>query len=206
MPRRRDRPGHLARTALARWPALGRRARRMCSRPSAPTPANHGALAALFARSARLNPADAALFDQHPELLCLKKAPRHEQTRVDWVDGVIVAFARLAPCRAGLEVTALFVAPEHQGRGFGRQLIADATRRARLLGAVALEANINPAALAFYVRLGLATIASAMTDAGPVPRMRKELDQPTLPTRAELTAPARRRRRPPRTAPPHRAP
>lgn len=48
----------------------------------------------------------------------------------------------------------LWVLPQHEGRGVGRQLLEHAAQQAASLGATVLEIDSDPHAEAFYLRMG----------------------------------------------------
>ena len=73
------------------------------------------------------------------------------------------------------DVSALFLDPDHRGRGGGRQLVEHARR---LKGPLTVEVNEqNPEAVGFYVALGFGTVGrSPVDDAGrpfPILHMRQ---------------------------------
>ena len=110
---------------------------------------------------ARSNPPDAATLDQHPEL------SGDHATRVPCVKGEIVALLPPRALPAGLEVTALFVAPEHQRQGHGPLLIADAASRAVPSLRWRARHASDPAGLALSGHLGALVVHSTPSDGGP---------------------------------------
>lgn len=67
----------------------------------------------------------------------------------------IVGFYALAPGAEGaMDLEALFVAPSHHGRGYGRALLTHARGTAQALGADRLTVQSDPNADAFYEALG----------------------------------------------------
>jgi putative acetyltransferase len=77
---------------------------------------------------------------------------------LDDEDGVPLGFIGLD----GLKVEALFIDPEHAGKGGGSLLLAHARR---LKGVLAVDVNEqNPAALAFYLARGFSITGRSDTD------------------------------------------
>ena len=71
-------------------------------------------------------------------------------------DASLAAFYGLTP-RAGddaLELEALFVAPDHHGRGYGRALVEHACSTARALGARRITVQSDPNSEGFYEAVG----------------------------------------------------
>jgi phosphinothricin acetyltransferase len=81
-------------------------------------------------------------------------------------DGTVVGFANTGPFRSpdGYELTAeesVYVTPEFQGRGIGRDLLAALIERARAQGLHALMAGIdagNATSLALHAKLGFVEV------------------------------------------------
>jgi ribosomal protein S18 acetylase RimI-like enzyme len=71
-------------------------------------------------------------------------------------DGALLGFYELRAKPPILEH--LWVEPSAHGRGIGRALVEHALRRARTLGAEALEVESEPHAVGFYQRLGFRRI------------------------------------------------
>ena len=150
---------------------------------------------------ARSNPPDAATLDQHPEL------SGDHATRVPCVKGEIVALLPPRALPAGLEVTALFVAPEHQRQGHGPLLIADAASRAvPSLRWRARHASIPPASPCLVTSALSSSTARPATAARPVHGLGARRIGVAHPHLSQFSDSAGRRRRPPRTARPRRAP
>jgi len=76
--------------------------------------------------------------------------------RVINVAGTDVGIMAVVVARDGVTVNQLFLLPEHQGKGIGRQCMVLGMEAARQLGVpVRLRVlKVNPRALAFYQRLG----------------------------------------------------
>ena len=90
-------------------------------------------------------------------------------------DGRILGFATvLAGPGSRAELEDLFVEPELWRRGVGRQLIQEAERRARALGASSLHL-IAGRARAFYAACGFEVIGEAATPLEPAFEMEKPL-------------------------------
>ncbi len=92
-------------------------------------------------------------------------------------------------CEAGTaEVHALFVEPERKGFGVGRALWARLEARAAALGAGRIGVDSDPAAVPFYLRMGMAPAGKAPWGSIPgrqLPRLIKVL--PPSPQAAPLT-------------------
>jgi len=76
------------------------------------------------------------------------------------------------------EIAALYVHPDRQGRGVGRLLWTAMEREARAMGIRSLRLDADPAAEAFYRRLGLVTTGTAPSGSIPgrmLPHMRIDL-------------------------------
>lgn len=78
-------------------------------------------------------------------------------------------------------IEALFIDPDHHGRGGGKMLVAHAQSLAA--GALAVDVNEqNPAALRFYEGLGFSVVGRSPTDAGgrpfPILHMRRATSGP----------------------------
>ncbi|MEM1190471.1 MAG: GNAT family N-acetyltransferase [Pseudomonadota bacterium] len=78
------------------------------------------------------------------------------------------------------ELEALFVEPEHIGRGVGRTLIKDATRRVSALGIKRLIIQSDPHAAQFYIAAGAVEVG--MRESGSVPGRQLPLFEITLAT------------------------
>lgn len=82
-------------------------------------------------------------------------------------------------------IEALFIDPDHQGRGGGRLLVAHAQGLAA--GALAVDVNEqNEAAVRFYEALGFAVVGRSPTDAGgrPFPILHMKRPAPGAPVAA----------------------
>ena len=134
-------------------------------------------LRALFRRSSLSNAADAAALLAHPDAFVL---PDTEvlagRTRVA-VDGagVVVGFATTVGSGEARELEDLFVDPDHQRRGIGAILVADAVALARRDGAVRLEVTGNPHAIRFYTAVGFERVGEVATELGPGIRLHLDL-------------------------------
>jgi len=73
------------------------------------------------------------------------------------VDGVIVAFGQ----RKGEEIRAVYVHPDHTGRGLGRRLMDQLERNARAEGAERLFLNSSLNGEAFYETCGFRRVGEA---------------------------------------------
>lgn len=70
-------------------------------------------------------------------------------------DAGLAGFYALVPIAPdALELDALFVEPRHQGRGWGRALVAHARETARTLGAERIDVQSDPHADGFYEAVG----------------------------------------------------
>jgi GNAT superfamily N-acetyltransferase len=76
------------------------------------------------------------------------------------------------------ELDGLFVEPDQMRAGVGRALIDDAVRIARECGALRIEVDASPQALAFYGAVGFVTTGEARTRFGNAPRMTLDIAQP----------------------------
>jgi len=94
------------------------------------------------------------------------------------------AYATLFLHRHTLRIYSVAVAPEHQGRGLGKELVKDAIALAVQAGArtVSLEVDaLDTALVAWYERQGFATVARLddyYAAGRPAVRMRRSLGQP----------------------------
>lgn len=85
-------------------------------------------------------------------------------------DPLWAGMAWFIPSARSAAVHRLMVDPAAQRRGLARQLMADAERRARELGFLAVHLDCfmaNPAALALYERLGYRRVGTAQMRKGP---------------------------------------
>jgi GNAT superfamily N-acetyltransferase len=85
------------------------------------------------------------------------------------------------------ELTALFVEPDGQGRGVGRALWETLEARAAALGARRIGVDSDPAAVPFYLRMGMSPAGAAPSGSIPgrrLPRPIKLLPPPLTPDRA----------------------
>jgi len=131
----------------------------------------------VFRRASLSNPGDAPGLLAHPEALVLPDTEvlaGHSRVAVT-PDGTVAGFATLLGSGPVRELEDLFVDPEHQGRGIGAQLVADAASLARRDGAVRIEVNANPHASRFYARVGFERDGEVATQLGPGIRMHLDL-------------------------------
>jgi GNAT superfamily N-acetyltransferase len=135
------------------------------------------ALRDVYRRSSRSNAGDRDALLAHPDALDFTGDGIDDgRTLVAMEEGRIVGFATLgAATGASVELDDLFVAPEHQRRGIGRALVADAARRARAAGAARSDVTANPDALEFYGSVGFVVVGAAETRFRPAPRMSLEI-------------------------------
>jgi GNAT superfamily N-acetyltransferase len=131
----------------------------------------------VFRRASLGNPGDAEMLLAHPEVLVL---PDTEvlagHTRVAVLDdGTVAGFATVLGDGQVRELEDLFVDPEHQGRGIGATLVADAVSLARADGATRLEVSGNPHAARFYAGVGFERVGEVRTELGPGIRMHLDL-------------------------------
>ncbi len=85
------------------------------------------------------------------------------------------------------EVTALFVEPECKGAGVGRALWEKLEARAAALGARRIGVDSDPAAVPFYLCMGMGPAGEAPSGSIPgrmLPRLIKVLTSPLSPDRA----------------------
>ena len=138
------------------------------------------ALRGLFRRSSLGNADDAAVLLAHPEALVLPDTEvlaGRTRVVVD-TDGTILGFATVAGTGPVRELDDLFVEPDHQRRGLGATLVADAVDRARRSGAGRLEVTANPHASRFYVAVGFEPDGEVGTELGTGIRMHLDLGPP----------------------------
>jgi GNAT superfamily N-acetyltransferase len=91
-------------------------------------------------------------------------------------DGAILGFSAILPREDGdTELDALFVEPDNQRRGFGRQLIEHCAGVARAGGSKALHVIGNSHAKAFYLSCGFEVLGPFETRFGSGLLMRKAL-------------------------------
>ena len=135
------------------------------------------ALRDVFRRASLGNPGDAEALLAHPEVFVLPDTHvLAGRTRVAVTDdGTVMGFATTLGTGAVRELEDLFVAPEHQGRGIGAELVADAATLARRDGATRIEVTGNPHAARFYVRAGFEQVGEVATELGPGIRMHLDL-------------------------------
>lgn len=131
----------------------------------------------VFRRSSSSNPDDAAILLAHPEALELPDTNvLAGRTRVAvTTTGTVVGFVTTVGSGEVREVEDLFVDPDHQRRGIGSLLVADAVALARGDGAVRLEVTGNPHASQFYAAAGFERDREVATELGPGIRMHLDL-------------------------------
>ncbi len=98
------------------------------------------------------------------------------------------------------EVNALFVEPDCKGRGIGRALWEKLEARAAALGARQIGVDSDPAAVPFYLCMGMEPAGAAPSGSIPgrrLPRLIKVLTPPLTPGRAGAAGPCSGRRRRP---------
>lgn len=97
-------------------------------------------------------------------------------TVVAEVEGRVVAFGQLDPGRDPWELTALWVLPEHMGRGIGRRLLGALLAEAAAAGQGRVHVDADPYALAFYLACGAELVGEvAAPIAGDPDRRRPQL-------------------------------
>ena len=131
----------------------------------------------VFRRASLSNPGDAPGLLAHPEALVLPDTEvlaGHSRVAVT-PEGTVAGFATVLGSGPVRELEDLFVDPEHQGRGIGAQLVADAASLARRDGAVRIEVSGNPHASRFYARVGFERDGEVATQLGPGIRMHLDL-------------------------------
>ena len=124
------------------------------------------------------NPADRPLLLEHPEFLVFEGAAIADGgTRVAIIDGRVVGFATVIAgvLESDLELDDLFVDPDWQRRGVGRQLVADLATTARSRGVEAVLVTGNSHAKAFYLSMGFVEFSEAPTAFGAAPRFYLDL-------------------------------
>jgi GNAT superfamily N-acetyltransferase len=91
----------------------------------------------------------------------------------------VLGFAVVLPTAetagAAAELDGLFVEPGHWRAGIGRQLVAEAARRARAAGCTALDVTASPDAEPFYRRCGFVRTGVVQTRFDLAPRLRLAL-------------------------------
>ena len=100
--------------------------------------------------------------------------------------GRILGFFDLRREERTAEVSALFVEPDCKGAGVGRALWAKLETRAAALGAERIGVDSDPAAVPFYLRMGMEPAGAAPSGSIPgrkLPRLIKPL-APLTPDRA----------------------
>ncbi len=101
--------------------------------------------------------------------------------------GRILGFFDLRREQGTAEVTALFVELDCQGAGVGRALWGKLEARAAALGARRIGVDSDPAAVPFYLRMGMGPADAAPSASIPgrrLPRLIKPLTPPLTPGRA----------------------
>ena len=131
------------------------------------------ALRALFRRSSLHNEGDRELLGRHPEFLEWAGDDLAEgRTRVAVLAGTVVGFSTVEPRPPVGEVEDFFVDPDWMRRGIGRRLAEDMAAEASAAGWSALEVDANPAAVAFYERVGFVGLGPVALEHGTALRMR----------------------------------
>jgi GNAT superfamily N-acetyltransferase len=135
------------------------------------------ALEALQLRASLVNANDREALLAHPDAIEIPDAQFSSgQVRVCEHAGAVAGFSVTLPgADQEFELDGLFVEPDLQRKGFGRELLADACERARSGGARSLSVVANPHALGFYQACGFLAVAEASTRFGPALLMRKPL-------------------------------
>ena len=91
-------------------------------------------------------------------------------------DGELVAVATFVPTGDAVQLRGMAVAPERQGTGVGRVLLAAAVDRLRAAGVGTLWCNARDVAIPFYERLGWRVTGDGFIDqATAIPHHRMEL-------------------------------
>ncbi|ESR24190.1 putative acetyltransferase [Lutibaculum baratangense AMV1] len=114
-----------------------------------------------------------------PELRISEDDIAHDDV---WVvqtpEGGLGGFAHCVCADGVFEVLALFIAPEHIGKGYGTDLWQIVERRARALGCAGIGLDSDPYAVGFYRRMGMVEHGEAPSGSVPgrwLPRMVKRL-------------------------------
>jgi GNAT superfamily N-acetyltransferase len=101
--------------------------------------------------------------------------------------GRILGFFDLRQAEGTAEVEAVFVEPDCQGLGVGRAPWGKLEARAAALGARRIGVDSDPAAVPFYLRMGMAPAGEAPSGSIPgrkLPRLMKALTPPLSRDRA----------------------
>jgi predicted N-acetyltransferase YhbS len=112
-----------------------------------------------FAAHAALDPPSGAA---HESVESIRDELTHEAAAVGWLDARPVACMRLAAEGDHLHVRRLAIAPDLQGRGLGRAMMAWAESEARRRGLAAVTVGVRLALTgnrAFFGRLGYRPVA-----------------------------------------------
>lgn len=83
----------------------------------------------------------------------------------------IVGFYALAGQGPQLSLDHLWIVPAAIGKGYGRELMEHAVKRARQMGATAMEIEADPNAQGFYTRMGARKVGDRATEVQGQPRL-----------------------------------
>lgn len=118
-------------------------------------PGEAAGLSALALRSKASWGYDAAFLERCEPVLRVRESPTLHHVVAE-VGGRATGFHTIGQGANGEALLdALFIEPDWQGRGIGRQLFQDARELAARLGAVRLVTAADPNAAAFYARMGM---------------------------------------------------
>jgi GNAT superfamily N-acetyltransferase len=140
------------------------------------TPADLGAVTAVYRDASLSNPGDREHLLAHPEYLVLEPAGLDEgRTWVAEENDVIVGFATWADAGDVTELEDLFVDPDWMRRGIATALVSHIADVLRSRGVDALEVTASNDALEFYHAIGFAEIGVEQTAFGTAPQLRLSL-------------------------------
>ncbi len=152
-------------------------------------PAEAATMTALAFRSKASNGYDAAFMAACRAELTFdaRTLARGETWLCENAAGRVLGFFDLRPEAGTAEVEALFVEPDCQGAGVGRALWDKLEARAAALGTRRIGVDSDPAAVPFYLRMGMEPAGEAASGSIPgrtLPRLIKAVTPPLTPDRA----------------------
>ncbi|MCA1702390.1 MAG: GNAT family N-acetyltransferase [Actinobacteria bacterium] len=137
------------------------------------------AMATVFRRAALTNEGDRDLLSEHPEFTELVPPAEEDLVFVADLDGRVVGFATAKTLGDhAVEVTDLFVDPDHMGSGIARALIDTIVKKATGSGRSVIEVDANRHAVAFYGRLGFLAVREVQLECGSAVRMVMTVPRP----------------------------